>query len=415
MDSSPGVYLKKSTLPGEKMDGGILSIGVMKGVTIWPTVDAIDANAWEQVRHHEDVFMDLRMLRITERSLSHKDRFWYLLICDDAGQPCAILCAWQTCIQGTLLADESLPIRGLKLASKIVPALNTHPILFCGMPVSAGQSNLRIKPGASAPYVIDRVNSAMEYLAGQSGARFIVFKEFTGDESRLVDLLKTHGYLSADSLPMNEHRATATSFEGFLAKHHKKKRWDIRKTRKQLQDRIRLHVTTDPLEVKALYSDDVHRLYEAVLGKSEHRLETLSQAFFQELSAEFGDDSIYCFLMDGTTVLAFGNVLVAGKVAYAMYVGVNYSRNAEYSLYFNIMYALMQESLNRNVELVSWGQTVDEFKRSKLLCSQSSRSLCIKGTSLWTRLLITSVFSHLFPRRVVEEFRDEGEPVRRAA
>ena len=119
--------------------------------------------------------------------------------------------------------------------------------------------------------------------------------------------------------------------------------------------------------------------------------------------------------MQGDTVYAFGVVLFSEQVAYPLYVGVDYDLNAEYDLYFNAMYAMLQISLKRGVQLVSWGQTTDEFKRDKLSCYQTPRHFFIKGTNWLIATAIDLLFDQLFPKRVINEKVETQAAQRRAA
>ena len=168
-------------------------LGQIEGVTIWESAAAIDLVDWESVRHPDDLFMDVRLLKVTEQSMTPGDRFWYLLIRDSSGAPVGVLCAWLTRIEGTLLADDSLAIRCVRAAACVLPTLNFHPILFCGMPVSAGQSNIRITPSASQQDVLEKANAALEMIAACTAARFIVFKEFNDGEQSLASTLSQWG------------------------------------------------------------------------------------------------------------------------------------------------------------------------------------------------------------------------------
>ena len=385
-------------------------------IQVWNSVEEIDLSAWQSLLKPDDLFMDLRLLYVMANSMADSDTFRFLIIRNADGDPVAATCLWNLTLKGTLLADENWAIRTVERLARFLPTLNHHQVLVCGMPVSAGQDNLRFAPGVDHGEIMTVLNEKLESIAQRDGLRCIVFKEFETHDASLTAAFKQLGYRCAESLPMNQFEPTCNSFEGYLSTVNSKKRWKIKNSRKLLDGQnLRLHFTSCPEEVSRLYTDQVHELYHAVLGCAETRLETLPANFFRELSRQFPDETEFCFIMQGDTVYAFGVVLFSEQVAYPLYVGVDYDLNAEYDLYFNAMYAMLQISLKRGVQLVSWGQTTDEFKRDKLSCYQTPRHFFIKGTNWLIATAIDLLFDQLFPKRVINEKVETQAAQRRAA
>jgi predicted N-acyltransferase len=385
-------------------------------VQIWDSVDEIDVPAWESLRHEDDLFMDLRMLRVTAGSMVDTDTFSFLLIRDANRTPVAATCLWRFMLKGTLLAQDNWIIRGVKRISKVIPALNYHRVLVVGMPVSAGQNNLRFAPGVNRDEIMAVLNEKLMSVSRAEGLRYIIFKEFEQRDPAVVASFERLGYHVADSLPMNQFDATCNSFEAYLATLTSKKRSQIKNSYKKVKtDTLRLVVTSDSEEVANLYTEPVHQLYHSVLERAEARLEKLPPTFFRELSRQFGAKTSFNFIMEGDTVRAFGVVLYSDEVAYPLYVGVNYELNAEHELYFNVMFSMFEESLRRGVKLVSWGQTADQFKQMKLGCYQTPRHFFIKGTNRFSEALIMMLFPHLFPERIIAERPVQETEMKRAA
>lgn len=133
----------------------------------------------------------------------------------------------------------------------------TYPIAFCGLPVSAGQSHLRVAPGVDPGPIL----------------------------------------AALDGLP-------------------RKRRADARAAaRKFAAGRLRMLTTSDPDLVDRLVTPDVHRLYEAVVARSETRLELLPAAFFRGVVRALPDGAEMIFALDGDRVVGFSLNLVA-RTAY---------------------------------------------------------------------------------------------------
>lgn len=385
-------------------------------IQVCDSVDQIDVAAWESLQDADDLFMDLRLLRATADSMADTDSFRFLLVRDIAGTAVAATCLWSFKATGTLLAVDNWIIRTIKRVSSVVSTLNNHRVLVCGMPVSAGQNNLRFAAGANRTEILDALHTKLMSIAKSEGLRYVIFKEFEQVDPEFTAKMMELGYYCADSLPMNQVDARWPSFEAYLATLTSKKRSQIKNTNKKCrQGEVQLIVTSDPDEVDRVYTDSVHQLYRAVLGNAEAQLETLPPTFFRNLARQFPDQTTFSYVLENDTVLAFGVVLYSDQVAYPLYVGVNYDRNNEYDLYFNVMFSMFEESLRRGVQLVSWGQTADQFKQMKLNCYQTPRHFFVTPTNLFSKTLLAAFFPYLFPKRTVAEREVVEVAHRRAA
>jgi len=385
-------------------------------IEIFDSVDQIDVQSWNSLHQGDDLFMDLRLLHVTAKSMVNTDKFRFLLARDESGVAVAATCLWQFTLDGTLLATDHWVIRALKRFSEIAIPLTTHRVLICGMPVSAGQSNLRFAAGADRDAILEAMSTRLMELAKKEGLQYIIFKEFEEADPELQASMARLRFRRGDSLPMNQVDPQWSSFEAYLASMPSKKRSQIKNTNKKVrQGRMQLSVTSDPDLINRIYTDEVHELYKAVLGNSETKLETLPPTFFRELSRQFPNQTTFSYVMDGDIIQAFGVVLYSQAVAYPLYVGVNYDLNNEFDLYFNVMFSMFEESLRRGVTRVSWGQTADQFKQMKLNCYQTPRHFYVRGTNWFSKALIGSLFTYLFPVREAAPREIVETPMKRAA
>ena len=82
-----------------------------------------------------------------------------------------------------------------------------------------------------------------------------------------------------------------------------------------------------------------------------------------------------------------------------LFVGLDYSLNAESELYFNIFFEAVGAAFERGPKHIFVGQTSDDFKHQKLSSHQVPLFVYAKGIKLIPRRLMASHFSWFFPNR----------------
>ncbi len=367
---------------------------------VWRSVDEIDLAAWDALRDPHDVFMDVRLLRAVEVSMARDASFKYILFRDAAGAPAASACVCTYAVDGTVLVEEGIAKRiacGLK---KLSPRLLEYKIVFLGLPFSGGQSHLRFAEKTDRGAIMRRLDGMLRTIAREDGAKCIVLKEFKEHELPGVDIARELGYLQADSLPMNQLELTQGTYDAWLASLHNKKRYEVRKSMKKLSEGgVRWITTSDPDEVERLITDHVHRLYLAVVGRSDTKLELLPPAFFHQMVRQLPNNCEICLAMKDDTVLAFGLCLYNEQEYHPLFLGIDYERNRDYDLYFNVMYRSLEDAHRHRTSLVVLGQNADECKTTKLGSSQTRRYFFIKGVGVVREHLLRLLSKQLFPAR----------------
>jgi len=368
--------------------------------TVYETIDAVDEAEWNRLRHGEhDPFMDVRFIRAVERSMADSSRFWHVLFRDGAGDPVASACLCSYRVDATLLADgvARTIANGVK---RIAPWLLHFKVLFCGLPVSAGQSSLRFAPGVDSAAILRSLDELVMKIGRQERAKCAVFKEFSDEECVALQPLAELGYLRAESPAMNHARPEFSDFEDFCSKLPSRKRYAIRKSQKKFDTkRLRVVQMRGGDGVDKIYTDRVHRLYEAVLEKAEIKLERLSPEFFREIARQLPEQTAYTFIYDQDEIVAFAASLYTSQVFHQMFVGVDYERNADFDLYFNLFYHAVDYGFRQQVADIFCGQSADTFKERKLGCYQVPLSFFVKGVDALSAFVIRKGFNSLFPPR----------------
>jgi predicted N-acyltransferase len=365
--------------------------------SISSAIDSVDLVAWERLCGDPDnPFMDVRFLRSVERSMAGQARFWYVILRDQRGEPAACACLADFTVDLAIVSGGGLK-RVIGVVRRLFPRLFFFKIMMCGLPVSNGQSSLRIAPGVEHAWVLQQIDSMMRELAAKSGAKLLVLKEFTAAEGKQMKAVLDLGYTLGESLPMNMFDPKFQDFEHYLAALKAHYRQDVRRSKKKLEKAgFTISRIQGGPELEQLYSDEVHKLYLAVVERAESKMEVLPREFFLAMAREFGACLSFTYIRDGERIVGFNWAIRSGQAYRFMFCGVDYQLNEAAELYFNLMYAELDNGLRANAAEIEVGQTADLFK-SRLGCYAVPLVFYVKST-VFQGLLRRSA-RLLFPER----------------
>jgi predicted N-acyltransferase len=361
------------------------------------SIDAVDIAAWERLCGDPDnPFMEVKFLRCVEQSMAGQAKVWYAILRDDGGEPAACACLTEFTVDLAIVAGSGVK-KMIGAIRRVFPRLFFFKIMMCGLPVSNGQGSLRIAPGVDRASVLEQLDSMMRELAAKCGAKFLLFKEFTAAECEQMQSLLPLGYTLGQSLPMNMFGRKFNDFEQYLAALKAHYRQDIRRSKKKL-DKAGLTLARIPggPELEKLYSAEVHELYLAVVERAESKLEILPREFFLAMAREFRECISFTYIRSGERIVAFNWALRSGQAYRFMFCGIDYKSNEEAELYFNLMYAELDNGFRADVAAIEVGQTADLFK-ARLGCFQIPLAFYVKATIFQGLLRRSARF--LFPER----------------
>jgi predicted N-acyltransferase len=366
-------------------------------ISLAHSIDERDADEWlAACGGRADAVMDPRFLRAVENSMGSEARFYNVVVSDAAANPVAAAFLSLYSIDGLLLAPEGWK-KAVARLRWLWPSFLKVQVLFCGCPVSTGESHLRITPGGDPQAVLSQLDRLLIRLARTEGTQFIVFKEFGPKEAVLMDNLTALGYARADSLPMNGFPARFRDFNHVCASFRSRYRNQLLRSRKKFErSGLRVEHLRGGMGVEALYTEDVHRLYLAVLNRAEVKLECLPAEFFRELARQFPEDAAFTLIYQDKRLVAFMCGIFHQGAYLNLFCGFDYELNDETDLYFNLMYEDLDYALRQNVQAIHVGQTANDFK-SRMGCFLEPRCFYVKARLSALQPLLRAGGPHLFP------------------
>jgi predicted N-acyltransferase len=367
---------------------------------VYESIRDADWDEWNALRDSKsDPFMDPRYILAVENSMGDESQFRHVLVRDEEGRPAAAACLCSFTIDGSLLAEGGARIAA-GVINRVAPFLLRVPLLLCGFPVSAGGSHLRFAPDADRAAVLRILDDIICDFAKTARARCIVFKEFEPEQCRDLAPLESLGYRRADSLPMNCAPAGSRSFDDYVARVNSARRRTIRRSREKFASSgLKVVHLAGGEGADALFTDDVYRLYGAVLDHATVRFERLPAAFFREVARQMPDNSLFTFIYQGDRVVAFAITLVCEEIFEQMFVGFDYRLNPQCDLYFNLFFESLGAAFARAPRRIHVGQTSDDFKHQKLSAFQVPLSIYVKGCHWLANPLLARTSDLFFPSR----------------
>jgi len=357
--------------------------------TLYDSIDEVDPADWEAVWPgvEADPFMDPRFVATVERSMSNQGRYWTVLIRDGRGRPAAAACLSLMSLDMTILAPDAIK-QFFETGRRVFSRMCYYNVLLLGLPVSAGQSHLRIRSDADLEEVLRTLDRALRRLGACNRARLIIFKEIAGRQRKYMDKLCRLGYRRMDSLPMNRFALPFGSFDAYCAALKSSYRRQVRPSlRKYEKGGLRTVRVSGDQGADRLYTDQMHTLYENLLRNASERFEHITPQFYRELLRRFGDRAALTIIYDSRDrPLATSLSLSAGPVYHLLYFGVDLESNRRYDAYFNLVYRELDHAMRRGAADIVVGQTADTFK-SRLGCYQQPLYLYVKGLRLMSPFL----------------------------
>ncbi|MEE8526541.1 MAG: aminotransferase class I/II-fold pyridoxal phosphate-dependent enzyme, partial [Thermoanaerobaculia bacterium] len=374
---------------------------------IYEEIGEVDPVVWDALVTPGDLQASHRFVKLCQDSRIEDAKYRHVLLYQD-GALAAIASLCRMTVNLDVLAPSAL--RGTaQRARRLFPEFLRLPVLFCGLPVSFGQSCLRFAPEADRAAALNTLAGTMAELGEELGSELLCFKEFGPSERADLDGLVRAGYLRLPSLPSCHLPLRWRSFDAYLADMRAGYRRQARLDRSTAQ---RLGLRVRRLADFGAESASLHRLYENVVDRTEYRLERLPRAFFENLNKGLADRASALLLERDDEVVAVAILLEAEDTMTFLLAGIDDRVNREHHCHPLLVSAVVAEAIRSGARNLELGQTAYGVK-GRFGAETTPRWLYIRHRSpRWHRLLgLTS--ARLFPAHEITNrrvFRADGAP-----
>ncbi|HEY4308110.1 MAG TPA: GNAT family N-acetyltransferase [Pirellulales bacterium] len=350
--------------------------------TIAPQLTKELAYDWEVVSgEFDDPFIDPRMIVAVQESMGHLCHFQNVIVYDEEDRPAAVACFFVERADALMMAPQ--PVRRLaNVVRRVRGNFLRFPMLFCGLPASAGWNQLRVRPGADVRGALSAVHRAQESLRRDVRPRATVFMEFNDRQAEELAGLSELGYARADSPPMYVLPAEGRTFMEYLGtmKSHYR-RVIAGSERRFAKSGVRVIHATGAAPFLDVFDDELYQLYVQVVRRAEVMMHVLPLEYFRAVARRFDQQFLSTFLYQGERPVGFAVGIVTPAAYYGLFIGLNYAaklnaENQATDLYFNLFYQNLRYAMQRRVQSVFMGSDSDRFKL-RLGCRRQRRNVFI--------------------------------------
>lgn len=375
-------------------------------VEVSERIEAFPAADWDALTRGPDDIQATHAFARAVQDARVEDAAFRFVLLRESGRPVAAAAFSRMSVRLEVLSPNGL--RGVVgQARRAWPGLLRVPVLLGGLPVSFGQSALRLAPGADAAVVVTTLARIADDLADELDAPLVCFKEFSDAEAGADDTLVGHGYLRLPSLPGCSLALPWPSFDAYLGAMRAPYR---RQLRADLEARaaggLRVRRATDPADIPTLF-----RLYESVMDRAPYQLERLGEPFFEALEPALGDRVRSVVLEHEGAAVAAAILLVGPARATFLLAGLDYDAPPALHVYPNLVAEVVREALTLGVRELELGQTSYPLK-TRLGGRPSDRWLYLRARRPWAHRALRVAGPSLFPAWTVPRRRvfREGAP-----
>ncbi len=310
-------------------------------------------------------FMDLRFISVLENSMASDSQYWCALIYDPQSRPVAAAVFSLYRVDGSLFAPKFIQVMA-QATRRILPSFLMFKLLLCGVPVGTGGGQIAAVDDVDWNQLTSALDEIASRLAREQKSILISFKEFDQLFADQLSPLDQLGYHRANSIMAYELRDHFASFDDYYRTRSKRTRANMRKFFGKFDAAgMSYELKKGGQDIESVYTDDVHRLYEAVFDRAEFKFEHLPADFFRELARQFPIESCFTIIRhdDDEEIVGFCAGLASAEAHHLLYCGVNYEHNPQADLYFNLMYRGLENAFRGSPQSVHLGASADEFKK----------------------------------------------------
>lgn len=354
-------------------------------------IAGVDPNEWDALLAPEDSHATHRFIGICQRS-GVADAVYRHITVHDAGQLLATASFSRMPVALDLLSNGV--VRGVTRAvRRWRGSFLRVPVAFCGLPVSFGQSSVRIRPGADAPAIAGLIAEELERWAQSTGTRVLCFKEFAPRELPLVEPLAEHGYFRIPSMPSCTLAITWRTFEEYVGAMRAGYRRQILAS---LRARDRMGLTVRLVRDWEVQAVRIFPLYEQVMEHAPFQLERLNLAFFQYLATDLGDQTSAILVERDGALLAAAVLLHSRNTLNFLLAGIDYAHHRQCQAYLTLVAEIVAQAIRHGATRLDLGQTTYDLK-GRLGAETSPRWVYVKCPKPAVHLMLRAASGALFP------------------
>lgn len=363
----------------------------------WTTsLSQIPPEEWDSCFEQDDILNCYALANAVENSQLENVELYYLLGHVGNRLLCVTPCfSYTTALE--VLAPEGIQNIIFKIR-KYFPKFLKLNSFFVGSPIAICKSSLGIEKilKTKLRYTLSQLKEQWVAKAKQIGSHVVVLKEIEDRDLEFMGssiLSNFHIFPSMPSahIELKPNISYLDSLRSSYRVTYKKRR----KLFNEIENRWFL------LNEISACADELYPLYFQIVERSNNSFNTLTADLFSEILKQVTDNS-FCIVAQNRNgeYLAFAIVLIKNTELHPLYCGISYKYRDKYSLYYNLLYRLIDEGEIRGCHTINLGQTAYEAK-SLIGASFKNLYIGVQPLTQATSLIVKIAGSALFPQTIL--------------
>lgn len=332
--------------------------------TVSLEIEALDsiegqrAPAWDELAPKDQVGLERGQLLAAERARLNELEPWYL-VARAAGEPVGIGHFFLLDMDFSRLGSELKPHTRQALKSWF-PGFLELRVAECGFLTALGEGIAA--RGSWLPATVRAVALELERIARDRGGQVAIVRDVPFEARASYRALEELGWVSVLGFPRAGMALNQGSFEEYLRALKYKKSLQLRNTMKKLAEG---GLTVRTIQRFGAHAERLEALWQQVHERaSDYEHELLTAAWFREVDRCLPERTSLTALCKGEEILGFFLNFLGDDLQFSAHCGLDYARNQEHSIYFNLYLAALREAFERGYRRVDFGLTTYDFKFS---------------------------------------------------
>lgn len=280
--------------------------------------------------------------------------FSYAVV-EDEGRPVALAPMFIADIPMEMVAPEWV-MPALRFIGRLVPGVMAQRTLFVGSPFS-DEGTMGFMPGVDRAAALLAVARAMDRIAREQKAWMLVWKDFPDTVKPEMDVMaKRAGFFATVGYPGTVVRFTSDRRADYEAGMKPSHRHNLRKRLRRSAEAATLatDVIQHPDEATL---DEIFGLFMQTYSRAETKFERLDRRYFEVFAAL--PQAYFLIQREAASgaMVAFMLCLKSGDLVINKFIGLDYGRDRDWSLYFRLTSAAVDWALSIGAKALQSGQT----------------------------------------------------------
>ncbi len=292
----------------------------------------------------------------------------------------------------SLFLGDSYLIRQI---NNMIPSLFRFKILFCGTPLSLGQSGIQAR--ASFSEVILEMDKYMHEFSSQNKINLLCFKEQTGGvNSRMVSLLGNRGWFGGYSIPDTIINLPFDSYQEYVNQLKSRYRRQLFKSIGVRSIGNHLNYITSNFSKEEINKEnliDFYNKFNRVMSRAEVKLEHLNFSFFERVTSNYGKE-MYFLTYTFSNEKSYALCLEKNNDLYFLWTGREGKGRVDY--FVLLQFVIYHAIENIRAKKVYMGQT-SYFPKMRLGATTDERMIVFKAKNKIVNSILKRISSYIFP------------------